>query len=238
MAKQIHLILFMICIALAEGCGGGNQDNPSSPASNTNVTYDVNAKGIPKFVGVDYIKLGKILRISKFRSGIGHDYSDGFESCRSMKHYFEPKANADWSTVKVYSPVEGTVSGFTQESAGTQVSIQSKEYPAFYLNIFHINLASPLKVGDPVGAGQQLGTHIGSQTMSDIAVGVNTPSGRKLLSWFDVISDPVFQQCQPRGLVSRTDAIISKQARDADPLSCNGEAFTNAGNLGNWVNLN
>jgi hypothetical protein len=48
----------------------------------------------------------------------------------------------------------------------------------------------------------------------------------------------LFQGYQSRGLNSRTDAIISKQARDADNLTCDGETFTNTGNLENWIVLN
>jgi hypothetical protein len=237
MTKQIfrkYVLLFLFtCITLVGGCSGRGT-NSSSDGN----TYDVDAKGIPKFVAVDYIELGKIYRISKFRSSEGHDYSDDFETCRSMKHYFEPKSNVDWSTTKVFSPVKGTVSKIYQEWAGTQIQIKSKEYPAFYFIIFHINLANPLKVGDLLTAGQQLGTHIGSQTMSDIAVGVSTPRGWKLVSYFDVMSDSVFQGSQARGLSSRDVVIISKEARDADTLTCDGETFTTSSKLENWVILN
>lgn len=229
MAKQIfrkYLCLFLsICIMVIAGCGWLGD------------TYDVDKNGIPKFAGVDYIELGKIDRISKFRSGIGHDYSDNFESCRSMKHYFDPKSDVDWSTIKIFSPVKGTVSNIHQEwTGGTQVRIKSEEYPAFYFIIFHVNLTNPLNVGDVITAGQQLGTGEGS----DIAVEVNTPSGWKfkLVSYFDVMSDSVFQGYQARGLSSRSDAIISREARDADPLTCSGETFTNSGTLENWVTLN
>jgi len=74
--------------------------------------------------------------------------------------------------------------------------------------------------------------------MSDIAVGVNTPNGWKLISYFDVMTDSVFQNYQARGLTSRNDVIISKEARDGDPLTCDGEEFTDGGNLENWIILN
>lgn len=35
----------------------------------------------------------------------------------------------------------------------------------------------------------------------------------------------------------RNDMIISRAARDADPLTCNGEAFTTFGTLASWVSL-
>ena len=58
---------------------------------------------IPKFVDCDYLDLDKINKISKFRSGMGHDYSDDFESCRSMKHYFNPNVE-DYSLIEIFSP--------------------------------------------------------------------------------------------------------------------------------------
>ena len=203
-------------------------------------TYDVNSNGIPRFVEADYIESAKIEQISRFRSGEGHDYSDDFESCRSMKHYFQPSNIVNWATIQIRSPVPGTVSRLDQEQlagSGTQIRIKSRDFPAFYFILFHVQTNSPISVGDSVSAGQLLGTHIGSQTTSDIAVGVNTPTGWKLLSYFDVMTDSMFATYQARGISLRTDAIISKEARDSDPLTCNGEAFAGPGNLPNWVTL-
>lgn len=241
--------LMLICLISVAGCKKeGNPNSSSQQDMFGPETYDISTNGIPKFVGVDYVELEKIADISKFRSGIGHDYSDDFESCRSMKHYFEPKSNINWSSVRIYSPIEGTVIFLLQEGgAGTKVQIKSKRYPAFFFDIFHVNLATPLKVGDVISTGQYLGNHIGNQTMSDIEVAVHTPidgpkniqpPGWKLISYFDVITDSIFQKYQARGLPSRAQAIITKEARDADALICNGESFTNSGTLENWVTLN
>jgi hypothetical protein len=155
-----------------------------------------------------------------------------------MKHYFEPKGDVDWSSVKVYSPVSGTVSRMFDEWAGTQVQIRLTFHPAFFFIIFHINLTDSLLIGTVISAGQQLGTHIGSQTMSDMAVGVNTPHGWKLISYFDVMTDSLFQTYQARGVASRDTLVISKEARDADTLRCNGDQFLNQGTLESWVVLN
>jgi len=200
--------------------------------------YNIETNGIPKFVDVNYIELEKIERISKFRSSEGHDYSDDFESCRSMKHYYSPYDTLIWNDVKVYSPVAGTISRIREEWAGTQLEIRSEEYPAITFVLFHMDLLEQPKVGDKLTKGQQLGTHIGTQTTSDIAVGVNTNKGYRLVSYFDVMSDSLFQKYQVRGVTSRADAIISKEDRDADPLSCDGETFTSRGTLENWVVLN
>ena len=99
-------------------------------------------------------------------------------------------------------------------------------------------MTSSLDLDDEVAAGQQLGTHIGSQTMSDIAVSVSTTNGWKLLSYFEVMTDSLFQEYQARGVSSKDDVIISQEARDSDPLTCDGEEFQTTGNLENWVVLN
>ena len=200
--------------------------------------YDVETHGIPQLVQCDYIELAKIQRISKFRSAEGHDYSDEFETCRSMKHYYQPIDTVNWSTIKIFSPVDGMVIRAEQEWAGTRVQIKSDDNPAFHFIIFHVNLSHSLKFGDHVQAGQQLGTHIGYETWSDIAVGVTTPLGWKLISYFEVMPDDIFQNYIGRGLTARSDVIITKDARDADPVTCNGDAFVNQGQLENWVMLN
>ncbi len=190
-----------------------------------------------RFITTDYIELNKIERISKFRSGIGHDYGDDAESCRSMKHYYQPAAKYPWSSVKIFSPVTGTVERTIEEWAGTQVWIRPSAQPIFTIIIFHIALLKPLVAGDTVTAGMQLGTHIGSQTMSDIAVGYTAGNSRLLISYFSLLSDSLFSTYTARGVVSREEFIISRTARDADPLNCSGETFGTSGTLGNWVVL-
>lgn len=227
----MEIILFA---ALHSACDKDEKDQNENDSDMDTSNVSV----IPKFVNTDYIELSKISRISKFRSNVGHNYSDDFESCRSMKHYFQPDESVDWSAVLIYSPVNGTVSRIDQEWAGTQVRIRSDEYPDIFFILFHVSLDNPINIEDHVIAGQQLGTHIGEQTMSDIAVGMNTQDGWKLISYFEIMTDSLFQNYQLRGLNSRDDFIIPREARDADPLTCEGEEFTVGGNLENWVVLN
>jgi hypothetical protein len=133
--------------------------------------------------------------------------------------------------------VGGTVARTAPEFAGTQIWITSNEYPAFEFRIFHVALSTALDVGDTVTEGQILGRHGGDDTMSDIAVRVATPKGRKLISYFDVVTDALFQRYQARGVSSRSQLIITKEERDADALTCSGETFTSGGHLENWVQL-
>jgi hypothetical protein len=222
-----------------------NTNTPPPPAPKLDSTFDLDASQAPKFVAHNYIEVDSIAKVSKFRSGMGHDYTDDFESCRSMKHYFLPSA-ADWSKVRIFSPVRGTVNVVFSEWAGSQIHIQSRDHPAFTFILFHVNLNAPLKVGDTLSAGQWIGNHVGNQTMSDIAVAVQTSidgpndntnrwKGMRLMSVFHVMTDSVFNTF---GVASRDSFQISAAARDASPLECNGEAFLNAGQLENWVSVN
>lgn len=227
------MTVVVLAILLGLSCNKAKED--SSPVSIQ--TDTTTTAGTLHFVTTNYIELDKIGRISKFRSLAGHDYHDDFEQCRSMKHYFEPKYSVDWSSIKITSPVKGSVSRIFEEWAGTQVQIQSEKYPKYIFIIFHINLATPLHVGDQITLGQQLGTHIGSQTMSDIAVGVATESGYKLISYFETLTDSLFQLYQLRGVATRNDMIITKEARDADSVKCGGDTFLSSGTIGDWVVL-
>ena len=227
------LPLYIILMLLFVGCDKEStvitQDQPNSKDSVITIPL--------RFINVDYIVLDKIDRISKFRSGFGHDYRDDAESCRSMKHYYQPLSNVSWSSVKIFSPVSGTIVRTFEEWAGTQLWIQPFSQPSFTIIIFHIALQKPLILGDTVIAGVQLGNHIGSQTMSDIAIGFSNQNKWQLLSYFDVMSDSLFKRYTARGVTSRSDLIITKEARDADPLNCKGDSFGTAGTLENWVFL-
>jgi hypothetical protein len=200
--------------------------------------FDVDARGVPRFIAQDYIELPKIARVSRFRSGIGHDYSDSVERCRSMKHYFQPSGAVDWGSVTITAPVSGKVESLQNETTfGTQVQIVPNEQTAFTVILFHVRPAASLVIGASVVAGQPIGTHIGSQTMSDIAIRVSTPRGLRFVSYFDAMSDSLFQRYAARGVASRSAMIIGAAERDANALTCSGEQFQSAGTLTNWVDL-
>lgn len=234
--------LLIASLAVLVSCGGGSSgSSPASPSATTTSTptYDISARGVPQFVSQRHVGLGGIARVSRYRSSAGHSYTDGSESCRSMKHYFTPKAGVDASTLVIFSPVTGVVLSTTPESSGcgTQVAIQPSVQPAFHVILFHVTLASPLATGVAVSAGQSLGAHCGTQTDSDIAVGVDTPQGYRLVSWFEVMTDALFQEFAAGGVGSRGDMIIARAARDADPLACSGDTFTTFGSLASWISL-
>lgn len=236
MKKSIQNTLWfplLLLIALAF-CGCSNEPEEQKPSD----IWDIDKDGIPSFVSTNYIELEKISQISKFRSSVGHDYSDAFEDCRSMKHYFQPRGDVDWTTIKIYSPITGTIIRWEPEWAGVKIEIQSDDYPAFRLVIFHVNPISQHNVGDKLTAGEQLGTHIGFETMSDISVIVNDPTRQgRMVSYFNVITNEVFNQYIARGITNRESMIISKELRDANPLQCSGDIFISDDPLECWVVL-
>jgi hypothetical protein len=228
------VVLFALTIS---GPGCSDKDNDGNTESSD--TWDIDKDGIPRFVQVNYIELDKIYRISKFRSSAGHDYSDAFEHCRSMKHYFEPRSDVAWDSIKIYSPVTGRITRIDQEWAGTKLEIAAEQYPAFRFSIFHINSVHAYTIDEQVTAGQQLGNHFGSQTMSDIAVMVNDPTRQgRLISYFDVLSNDLFTHYSARGVITREMLIIPTDVRDSNPLTCNGDTFVSSDTLENWVILN
>ncbi len=191
---------------------------------------------LPQFVTSDFTERNKIGNISKFRSGVGHDYSDEYESCRSMKHYYLPNV-PDWTTISVFSPVNGQVVRLEEGWAGSQVHIKSNEYPSFTFVLFHVSLISSLENGSYVSAGQKLGYHASNSTYQDIAVRVTVIDGNekmKLVSFFEVMTNSLFSTYSDFS-TNRADFIISKKTRDYNPMICNGEAFLTSSSLPNWV---
>jgi hypothetical protein len=201
----------------------------------------------PKFATANIINdLDKISSISRFRSGVGHDYSDFYESCSSMRHYFNPKENIEQTASKIYSPINGMISVIIGAGEiSKSIVIRSTEYPSFAFTIVPVRLNSNLIVGSEVRAGEEIGDWVESSIEIDFRV--DTPKGFKQVSYFDVITDAVFQKYQQLGVSSRSNMIISKAARDADPLLCdNASAYAgfltedgfrhnDAGNIENFI---
>ena len=211
----------------------------------------VDENNLPKFVQADFVNLSKIRRISKFRSGAGHDYSDMYESCRSMKHYFDPTVSVTnfqnptpghpgKPFIDVYSPVDGVITSMYAEQfpIGEQIQIVPDSNKAYTVILFHVYPDAEIKVGSRLKAGQNIG-YIGMDQQMDIAIKVMTIRGPKNISYFDVLPDSIFQNYIKRGIASRSELIITKGQRDANPLICNGQMFSsNQYNAEDWVELN
>ncbi len=215
------------------------------------------ADNIAQFIQADFIDLDKIVAISKFRSGSGHDFSNGGdETCRSMKHYFNvqhstegerlraqnngmppgPDGKAD---IKIYSPVDGKITSIKseQDPVGEQIYIAPENAPDYTVRLFHIYKLDGIKKGSTVRAGEQIGS-IGQYQNTDIAVQKETGFRPQYISYFEVMPDTIFANYLARGVKSRDELILTKEYRDANPLKCNGEQFAqnydsdpNSGNL-------
>ena len=125
-------------------------------------TYDLESLGIPRFVGVDWIELDKIGGMSRFRSGIGHDFShlDVYEewSCRSMKHYYFMRSRDNLTNV--FAPVNAEVIELIAEGKGDEANtrktgqsvglsnvqvrmrVTNPDYTAFVVILFHVDLGT------------------------------------------------------------------------------------------------
>lgn len=206
-------------------------------------------KDIPEFVTNDFVNLNMIQSISKFSSGEGHDFSDGFETNCSMKHYYHYYATnaGDDHTIAVFSPVDGLVveKWFEGDHVGRtndyQVHIVPDNHTYLTIRIFHINAS--VKKGDRVKAGEQIGWVQASPTAEershgisgdydfDIAVEARTFTGVHYISYFSIMSDTLFENYKKRGAHSRDDFIISKEWRDAHPVDWNNPTTND------WVEL-
>jgi hypothetical protein len=151
-----------------------------------------------------------------------------------MKHYFVPR-DGYWSTLELYSPLDGVINVIRHEWAGDQFEIGSVQYCDFAVVIFHINTTGRNFVtGQRLSAGDLLGTHIGPQTYSDVAV--RQYSSNTLHSYFMAISDAVFERYKQIGVLSRDQMIITAEQRDQDPLTpCPNGTLPSSGHIPNWV---
>jgi hypothetical protein len=204
-------------------------------------SYNLAGLGPPRVLNANYIDLSKIARVSRFRSTVGHSYVDGSgETCRSMKHYFQPRLSIDWTTVDVYAPASGTIFGIRPDGfAGFQIMLRPRDLPALDVALFHVQVDAGIVRDSWVEAGDHIGRHASSSTMSDIATSIGGKEQGTLLSYFQTMTDAVLAEYQARGVQSREAAVISAAERDADPVPCVGEQpFFVSGKLPDWLDLN
>ena len=185
------------------------------------------------------VDLNYISRISRFRSSSGHNFSDYSESCRSLKHYFDPTTH-DARTVEIYSPFQAIVisvyddDGPIEDDGVTNqhITLQPVNYPSIQLEIFHTELTAELIIGSVVNAGDLLGWADFSRNGNtgsdfDFSVRVNSADGIKLVSLFDILTDSSFSEFVSwSGLSSREDFEISKSLRDSNPLQCANDSLS------------
>ncbi len=208
------MLLTSACGALLSACGAG--EPPPDPAD------IATGPAAPRFITAPVHDPSAFARISRFRSGVGHSYSDDAEDCRSMKHYFEPPMDTDWAMVDLRAPFDGRITKVAPEWAGDKVELVPDAAPDYIVVIFHVaDAPTRIREGATVRAGEPLGHHIGPQTMLDVAVWHRPSEGpRRLISYFDVLDDAAFAGFEAAGVPSRAAMVITQAERDAAPLRC------------------
>jgi hypothetical protein len=214
-----------------------NRQTKSSSFVGSVVVEKVDPNHLPQFIQADFIDLSKVFQISRFRSGAGHDFSDGTETCRSMKHYFEPQGGAELhkdatgispkpdgaTDTSVFSPVDGTIVRIDEERTpiGRQIFIRPTSHKGFTIRLFHVFLDSGFGVNTTVTAGQKIGV-IGQYQGMDVSVEYVTDQqgDSRYVSYFAVMPDNIFAHYIARGAKTREDFITTKAFRDAHALQC------------------
>mgnify|MGYP001377707915 CR=1 FL=1 len=178
----------------------------------------INYEDIEKIASSNIISVSQLDDISLFRSSAGHDASDDFENCRSMKHYLEPTQKSNQIN-SVYAPVSGTIVSMDTEEGGgfvddnltnQRVGIKSSSNSAYEITLYHVDLLPELNLalGDEVTAGELLGygrlvrvnsddpdgTIADASNDFDISVGIATMEGTANISFFNIVSDNVFNE--------------------------------------------
>jgi len=173
-----------------------------------------------RFMTHAHTELGKVSMISRFRSGMGHDYSTEPDSCCSMKHYFD-FGFWDWSQVMMFAPCNGTVAYWQPEllpNSGFQLGLTPTGKPDMMVSMFHLaGNASSYKNGTVLTAGQYLANHTGSITDSDLAV--RNLTSNTLLSFFQFIDDSVMELYAQHCVKDRHMMTIPSADRLKYPLS-------------------
>jgi hypothetical protein len=203
------------------------------------------------FIVANPVDLQHVVRLSKFRSCVGHDYSPGIimaksgaedstlENKRSMKHYIIiDVASTPSRTVKGYAPFDGVISYDTVgASMGIGVSVTSPE--GWVFEFMHVEpLAAngkKVKAGDVIvaapadnaaaaGASKNTGTTptgINETNVFDIALFSISTKPELFESFIDHLAPKVAALWSAKGFTSQT-SILSKATRDAAPCITDG----------------
>ena len=212
----------------------------------------------PKVATHNFIDLEPFIRITKIRSAYGHNYNYGStdhdptgKSCSSMKHYFDAYTDQQrWDSsfgsydtrgnVKFYSPVDGDLYGVVpkeiEQGTEYQFYISPKESSQIIFTFHHVDLFDEFIDGGSVTSGQHLGYIMRPNGQGEIAVAVSSSIRTEYISFFDVMTDEVFEEYQERGITSRSQMTIPRQEREENPIPCTlndgsgGKFYSESGN--------
>eukprot|EP00759_Apiculatamorpha_spiralis_P031276 PhF_6_TR32976/c0_g1_i1/m.48559 len=196
--------------------------------------------------------LDKIETISKFRSSCGHDQSDCFESCRSMKHYFSAYSiDRRNQHVPLFLPFASRVVGFTctspeceRDFVDQRIYFCSLQYPMLCGRYHHIDpnpnvewrVGLELAPGTLMGHGRFNFVHRHGSAF-DVGFELHLLNATKYISLFDLMDDHLFEDFKswsPLQIKSKDSFIVSKEWRDAHPFKCIGSKFLTK-NHSDWI---
>ena len=209
-----HSIAASICVVILAGCARVPFEA---------LGYAETESELPQFVGTHFVDLSQIEAMTLFRSGYGHDYSDRYESQRSMKHYFKPiEAHQNTNdSLPISSPVDGTITMVMNErDTGAQIRIISSEHTSVVFVFFHIvTTVAPgdtVEAGDPIGTPYLINDSPDGSSDFDVAVWLG---GDTLISYVDLVNDTIWGDFQARfGVSERSDLSFTEAFRDANPV--------------------
>ena len=133
---------------------GGDQDAPSEEVDETTnielgtggLVLDLEGwaeKDVPQFYTTSHIDVSTLELVSKFRSRAGHDYTDNFEECASLKHYFHPVDFYETAlTTPIYAGADGVIVWVQEESGDNSADFKNnyekvtgEKVPDSYLDV-------------------------------------------------------------------------------------------------------
>lgn len=258
-----RLALIFVIVAgasVAPGCSAGSSGpdrgaewHDDGPKQDDGAKHDGGAQiddtdNPPQFIVANVVDPAKVYMVSKFRSGIGHDYSVGTdETCRSMKHYLSvldpdapdykienggskeampaPEPGVD---VPIFSPVDGTFHVVEGDGVpiNREVQVVPSAYPSVVVRLMHVAPLASLADGDAVKAGQQVGLVLRNQAF-DVAIdakSVDVVDATRYISMFKAMDDATFAAWQRRGATDRDQFFLSRAEVDANPWKCEPSA--------------
>lgn len=228
------------------------------------ILFTLSQNAPPPQIVTNFTELDKIEKISKYRSCAGHTTvpQDEREMKRSMKHYFwvKPQYLGD-NTVKIYAPYDGFVTAVREDrEEGLEGEIWIVPKDMFVIlppigrwtfSVQHINIREGLKRGSEVKAGELIGYAAvaaeGNRDTFDIIYAKGALSAKTIDNWrgpftdldsiFNHMNEDVFAQYRTKGVISKDEAIITKEERDQKPCTYKdyGPYFLNQDDPNNWI---
>lgn len=257
--KRVHIKRVGAMVALSTmfvvmtACGSGSNGAAiEDPEHSTYVIED--PEHPPYFIVANPVDPSKVISVSKFRSGMGHDFSvNSGETCRSMKHYvsivdhnapdYKKLSGGDKKKmplpvqgvdVPVFSPVDGVlaVEQYDDVLFNRALNIVPDAYPNVRVRLMHVTPLDSVPAGTHVKAGQQVGLVLRNQVV-DYGIEEDVKGSTfktRYISFFMAMDDNTFAAWTARGATSRDEFVFTREQIDAKPWKCKTSPDGKVGN--------